>query len=219
MRISDWSSDVCSSDLALGGTVSFVTKDPSDYLEAGKDAYFGLRLGYEGSWAGLNAGATAAFGGGRWSGMAVVNPRQGQAPENRGKVGGDGGARTRPNPQDRDGRSLLAKLVFEPSADQRFRLTVEGNEDSADTDVLTSHGLQSLTRATNFLVTGDDHQTRARVALRHELDAPGAGFAASLDWQVYSQDSETTQDRAQVPPPAGGAHPPPKRASPHHPTA
>src|SRR3546814_8794326 len=95
MRISDWSSDVCSSDLvrgptsslygsdALGGTVSFVTKDPSDYLEAGKDAYFGLRLGYEGSWDGLNAGATAAYGGGRWSGMAVVNYSQGQAQEDR----------------------------------------------------------------------------------------------------------------------------------------
>src|SRR3546814_19849566 len=99
MRISDWSSDVCSSDLdtlkrvevvrgptsslygsdALGGTVSFVTKDPSDYLEAGKDAYFGLRLGYEGSGDGLNAGAPAAFGGGRWSGMAVVNHRKGPA--------------------------------------------------------------------------------------------------------------------------------------------
>src|SRR3546814_596812 len=169
-------------------------------------AYFGLRLGYEGSWDGLNAGATAACGGGRWSGMAVVNHRQGQAPENRGKVGGEGGARTRPNPQDRDGRSLLAKLVFEPSADQRFRLTVEGNEDSADTDVLTSHGLQSLTRATNFLVTGGDHQTRARVALRHEMDAAGAGFADSLDWQVYRPDSETTQDSVEVRRTAGGAH-------------
>src|SRR3546814_11488485 len=89
MRISDWSSDVLfrnfvdldtlkrvevvrgpTSSLygsdALGGTVSFVTKDPSDYLEAGKDAYFGLRLGYEGSWDGLKAGAPASFGGGRW---------------------------------------------------------------------------------------------------------------------------------------------------------
>src|SRR5690606_37451589 len=35
---------------ALGGTVSFVTKDPSDYLEEGRDAYFGLRFGYEGAW-------------------------------------------------------------------------------------------------------------------------------------------------------------------------
>jgi hemoglobin/transferrin/lactoferrin receptor protein len=191
---------------ALGGTVSFVTKDPSDYLEAGKDAYFGFRLGYEGSWNGLLAGATAAFGGERWSGMAVVNHRQGQEPENMGEVGGTGGARTRPNPQERDGRSLLSKLVFAPSADQRFRLTVEGNEDSADTDVLTSYGLQPLTMATNLQVTGDDHQTRARVSLGHEMDAVGAGFADSLDWQVYRQDSETTQDSVEVRRTAGGAN-------------
>ncbi|HVI58767.1 MAG TPA: TonB-dependent hemoglobin/transferrin/lactoferrin family receptor [Luteimonas sp.] len=191
---------------ALGGTVSFVTKDPSDYLEAGKDAYFGLRLGYEGSWDGLFAGATAAFGGERWSGMAVANHRQGQEPENMGEVGGTGAARTRPNPQERDGRSLLSKLVFAPSADQRFRLTLEGNEDSADTDVLTSYGLQPLTMATNLLVTGDDHQTRARVSLAHEMDAVGAGFADSLDWQVYRQDSETTQDSVEVRRTAGGAN-------------
>src|SRR5690606_27252800 len=30
---------------ALGGTVSFVTKDPSDYLGEGRNAYFGFRLG------------------------------------------------------------------------------------------------------------------------------------------------------------------------------
>ncbi len=190
---------------ALGGTVSFVTKDPSDYLEAGKDAYFGLRFGYEGSWNGLFAGATAAFGGERWSGMAAVNHRQGQAPENMGEVGGTGAARTRPNPQQRDGRSLLSKLVFAPSAGQRFRLTVEGNEDSADTDVLTSYGLQPLTGATNSLVAGDDHQTRARVSLAHEMDAVGAGFADSLDWQVYRQDSGTTQDSVEVRRTAGGA--------------
>ena len=51
---------------ALGGTVSFVTKDPSDYLKAGKDAYFGFRLGVDGEWDGLFSGATAAFGGGPW---------------------------------------------------------------------------------------------------------------------------------------------------------
>lgn len=191
---------------ALGGVVSFVTKDPSDYLEEGRDAYFGLRLGYEGAWDGLLAGATAAFGGERWSGMAVVNHRQGQEPENQGTVGGEGSARTRPNPQDRDGRSLLSKLVFAPSAEQRFRLTVEGNEDAADTDVLTSRGLQGLTGANNLLVTADDHQTRARVSFAHEMDNVGAGFADSLDWQVYRQDSETTQDTIEVRRTAGGTN-------------
>src|SRR5690554_3922615 len=32
---------------ALGGVVAFITKDPSDYLGNGKDAYFGFRIGYE----------------------------------------------------------------------------------------------------------------------------------------------------------------------------
>ena len=178
---------------ALGGVVSFITRDPSDYLAEDTDVYFGARLGYESDWNGLSGGATAAFGGARWSGLVVLNHRQGQEPENHGRTGGEGSARTMPNPQDRDGRSLLAKLVYAPSPDQRLRLVVEGNEDSADTDMLTSRGPQELTGAINDRVLARDHQTRARVSLRHEMDAVGAGFADSLDWQLYRQDSETTQ--------------------------
>src|SRR3546814_21065659 len=38
------------------------------------------------------------------------------------------------------------------------------------------------------------------------MDAAGAGFADSLDWQVYRQDSETTQDSVEVRRTAGGAN-------------
>jgi len=186
------SSSLYGSD-ALGGVVSFITRDPSDYLDDRKEAYFGFRLGYDGSWNGLFGNATAAFGGERWSGLVSVGHRQGQETENQGDVAGIGGARTLPNPQERDGRSLLTKLVFSPTEGQRFRLTVEGNEDSADTDLLTQQGYQSLTRATHDRVIARDHQTRARVAFAHEWDDLSAGFADSLDWQVYRQDSETTQ--------------------------
>ena len=186
------SSSLYGSD-ALGGVVSFITRDPSDYLDDRKEAYFGFRLGYDGSWNGLFGNATAAFGGERWSGLVGVGHRQGQETENQGDVAGIGDARTLPNPQERDGRSLLTKLVFSPTEGQRFRLTVEGNEDSADTDLLTQQGYQSLTRATHDRVIARDHQTRARVAFAHEWDDLSAGFADSLDWQVYRQDSETTQ--------------------------
>ncbi len=179
---------------ALGGVVSFVTRDPSDYLEPGRDAHLGFRLGVESDWDGLFAGATAALGGERWSGLVAVGHRQGRETENMGGNDSAGSARTAPNPQDRDGRSVLAKLVFEPSARQRLRLTVEGNEDSAETDMLSMLGLQGLTGAVNTAVRADDHQTRARVALAHEIGGLGTGFADALDWQVYRQDSETTQD-------------------------
>lgn len=178
---------------ALGGSVSFITKDPSDYLEDGKDAYFGFKLGYDSSWDGLFGGATAAFSGERWSGLVAVSHRQGRETENQGEVGGTGSARTQPNPQDLDGRSLLAKLVFEASGNQRFKLTVEGNEDDTDTDVLNAQGRQALTGAINDSVIARDHQSRARVSFAHEVDAIGSGLADRLDWQVYRQDSQTTQ--------------------------
>jgi len=173
---------------ALGGVVAFVTKDPVDYLGEGRDAYFGLKFGYEGDWRGLSAGATAAFGGERWSGMAAINRRTGQEPGNQGQGRGTGATRTAANPQDRDSASVLAKLEFTPSADQRLRLTAEGNRDAAQTDAL------SLVNATTRSLQGDDRQRRERVSLAHEMDAVGAGLADSLSWQVYWQQSETTQD-------------------------
>lgn len=179
---------------ALGGVVAFYTKDPSDYLGPGEDVHVGTRIGYDGAWDGVNLGATAAWGGERWSALVNVAHRDGHETENQGEVGGEGAARTLPNPQDVQNSSVLSKLVFAPSEDQRFRLTVEGNEARAGTDMLTSRGFQALTRATNTLVLADDRQTRARVTFGHEMDAVGAGFADSLDWQVYRQDSETTQD-------------------------
>ena len=177
---------------ALGGTVSFTTRDPSDYLKAGKDAYFGFKLGFDGEWDGLVTGVTAAFGGERWSGLLSLGHRQGQQTRNQGEADGAGSARTRPNPQDRAGGSLLGKLVFAPSTGQRFTLTVERNEDHADTAMLTARGRLALPGAINDRVAARDDQRRTRVSLAHELDFDGA-FADAIDWQVYRQDSETTQ--------------------------
>lgn len=186
------SSSLYGSD-ALGGVVSFITKDPSDYLGEGKNSYFGLKLGYDGSWNGLFAGATAAFGGDRWSGLVAFSHRQGQETENMGENGSATAARTKPNPQDRDGRSLLTKLAYTPSQNQTFTLTVEGNEDDADTDLLNQLGRQALTGAINTAVVANDHQSRARVSLAHQWNNIDSAMADHLDWQIYRQDSQTTQ--------------------------
>jgi hemoglobin/transferrin/lactoferrin receptor protein len=191
------SSSLYGSD-ALGGVVSFITRDPSDYLGDARDAYFGVRLGADSANAGLFAGATAAFGDARWSGLVTVGHRQGRETETMGRVGGDGAARTEANPQSTSGRSVLGKLVFAPDPTQRVRLTVEGNEDDTATEVLTSRGLQALTGATNLDVTGDDHQSRARIAFAHERDALVSSLADAFDWQVYRQDSRTRQDSVEV---------------------
>nr|WP_228760421.1 TonB-dependent hemoglobin/transferrin/lactoferrin family receptor [Lysobacter niastensis] len=181
---------------ALGGVVAFETKDPSDYL-ADDNQYFGLKLGFEGENDGLFGGATAAFGGERWSGLVAIGHHQGQERENMGDVRSDDSTRTAPNPQSSDGRSLLTKLVYAPGEHQRFKLTVEGNEDQADTDVLTSRGAAAAApgapQVRTLSLLGNDHQTRARVSFAHEMDAIESAFADSLKWQIYRQDSETTQ--------------------------
>ncbi|KAA2285468.1 TonB-dependent hemoglobin/transferrin/lactoferrin family receptor [Arenimonas fontis] len=173
---------------ALGGVVSFVTKDPEDYLGDDGDSHIGLKFGYQGDTRGLFTGATGAWAGERWSGLLAVGGRKGQETDNMGEDGGVGAGRTRPNPQDSRGKSLLAKLVFDPAEDHRFRLTVEGNEDRVDTDVLTA--VSALTRS----LSGEDLQTRARLSLQHEWWGMRSPLMDSLEWQLYRQDSQTVQD-------------------------
>lgn len=84
-------------------------------------------------------------------------------------------------------------MVYTPDETQRIKLTIEGNEDATDTDMRSSLGFQPFTGATTTSLTGDDQQTRARVSFAHEMDALNASFADRLQWQVYRQDSETTQ--------------------------
>lgn len=173
---------------ALGGVVAFVTKDPADYLKDGKDSYAGLKFGYDGEWKGLLGGVTGAWGGEHWSGMVNINHRQGQETGNQGDIRSLDNTRTAANPQERDGRSGLAKLVYAPSEDQRFRLTVEGNEDNTDTNVFSS-----IDHTTTTSMKARDTQNRTRVSFAHEMDALDKGFADSLHWQLYTQHSETTQ--------------------------
>ncbi len=100
---------------ALGGVVAFVTKDPADYLKDGKNSYFGLKFGYDGEWKGPARRCHGRFGGDHWSGLVNVNHHQGQETDNKGTVRSDNDTRTASNPQDRDGRSLLSKLVYAPA--------------------------------------------------------------------------------------------------------
>lgn len=181
---------------ALGGVVVFTSKDPEDLLRDGRDRHLGAKAGYDSGDRGLFASATTAFAGERWSGLLALSHRQGRETRNRGDDDGDGSARTRPNPQDYRRLGLLAKLGFAPDAGQRFRLTVDAGESEVQTDVRSGLGLITGFGAPVQVLSldGDDRQTRARLAFDHAHDAVDAGWADAFRWQLYRQDSETTQD-------------------------
>lgn len=179
---------------ALGGMVSFVTKDPEDYTAPGAPAYLGTKLAYDGDSATRFAGVTAALAGdARLSGLVTLGATHGHATANQGTDERSGALRTAPNPQTHDGRSLLAKLVYAADADQRFRLTLDANEDDSGTAILHLLGLQPRTGANTLSLLGDDRQTRRRLSLAHEVDALPWRLADRLGWQLYRQHADTTQ--------------------------
>lgn len=183
---------------ALGGVVSFVTKDPEDYTALfGNPVYVGLKTGFDTEDDSAFATATHAWSGERFSTLLVATRRDGQERDNQGENDVAGSARTTPNPQSTGGGNVLAKFVYKASDDQRFRLTIDGNESTADTDAQSSLGPVFLGGPSPSAITqslfGEDRQTRARIALEHEFENLGFGFADGGHWQVYRQDSETTQ--------------------------
>lgn len=181
---------------ALGGVVVFTTKDPEDFLDDTRRHHIGFKLGFDGADSGLLGASTLAWGGERWSGLVGLSHRQGREPDNQGGNDAEDASRTRPNPQDSRSLSMLGKLVFAPDTDQRLRLSLDAGEAETQTEVLSGRGLISGFGAPVRVLSldGDDRQTRVRLALAHAHDAVERGWADALRWQIYRQDSETTQD-------------------------
>lgn len=184
---------------ALGGVVSFATKDPEDYTALfGAPVYVGLKTGWRGEDDSAYATATHAWSGERVSTLLVATRRDGQERDNQGDNDVNGSARTTPNPQSTGGGNVLAKFVLAPDDDQRLRLSIDGNESTARTDVFSSLGPVFLggpsPSANTLSLAGDDRQTRARIALEHTFSNLAWAIADSGRWQAYRQDSETTQD-------------------------
>ena len=91
---------------ALGGVVSFVTKDPTDYLDlVGKDWYLSAKAGFDGIDKSIYSTITGAARQGRVEEMLLVTKRWGNEV--------DINSKTRDaNPQDYTTQNVLGKVVF-----------------------------------------------------------------------------------------------------------
>jgi hemoglobin/transferrin/lactoferrin receptor protein len=185
------SSSLYGSD-ALGGVVSFITKDPTDYLGGEAGNYVAGKLNYAsvnrqtsltGTWAGGNAK----------SGVVVVaTRRQGHAPDNQGHIDSSDNTRTRPNPQDTASDAVLAKFVHHAESGRIDRITVDGEKAGIDTDVLSARTIVTNGTRTTSL-SGEDQRKRNRLAVGQEIPLR-ATLADNLEWKTWLQTSETQQD-------------------------
>ncbi|MDM1707235.1 TonB-dependent hemoglobin/transferrin/lactoferrin family receptor [Thiopseudomonas alkaliphila] len=173
---------------ALGGAVSFVSKDARDYLADGKNHFFRLKTGYDGSDDSWLRSATLAGQSGDLDALVHIGRRSGQATDSHSKTGGIGNARGKSNPQEYTRDNLLAKLGWQLNAQQRLQFTYDRFAQDTDTNVLTNYSLTAATRTQQ----AKDTTERQRFSLQHEwqLDQP---WIDRLTTQLSQQTSDTRQ--------------------------
>jgi len=175
----------------LAGAVSFITADPSDFLEGGKSVGGLVRAGYSSSDNEFTETAILAGQSGDWSAMAAFTRRDYREQDNKGVVGGLGSARTLPNPQDGRSNAGLARIVYAPASGHKLRLTGEWLDTRLFTEGLTGRS------ATVELLEAVDTGKRKRASLDWSWEGDGAiDFArAALYWQDGEDVQFTDEDR------------------------
>lgn len=173
---------------AIGGAVSFITKDASDYLDEGDDIYARLKTGYDGADDSWLRSATIA---GRYAALDTLvhlGRRTGQASDSHGNRGGIAAQRSKTNPQDYTRDNLLTKFGWDLSPEQRVQLTYENFADDINTQVLSNYSNTATIRTQD----AKDSTDRQRYSLAHTLDLNSA-LADRINSQLTYQDSKTRQ--------------------------
>lgn len=175
----------------LAGAVSFITSDPSDFLQEGKNLGGLVRGAYSSADEEFSETAILAGRSGDWSAMAAYTRRDWQELDNKGTKDGAGPARTLPNPQDGRSNAALARIVYDPANGHKLRLTGE----YLDTHLYTQ-GLTGIT-ATVDRLEGFDTGERKRVSLDWSWEGEGTiDFArVALYWQDSEDRQYTEEDR------------------------
>lgn len=184
----------------LAGAVSFTTSDPSDFLRDGKKVGGLARAAYssadnEFSETGILAGRF-----GDLSAMVAYTRRDYHELDNKATTGGIGTARTEPNPQDGHSNAALGRLVWEPDAHNRFRITGEYVDSRLDTNVLTGLTPLPATGTTIDLLQARDTSKRGRIAGDWTWSGEGTLEFARLSgyWQNSKDRQFTDEDRSPV---------------------
>lgn len=179
----------------VAGAVSFITKDPEDFLKDGKSVGGGARVGYDSSDESWTKSIVVAGKAGDIQAMLAYTRRDGKELDNKGTNDSANTDRTTPNPQDSQSNALLARLVWAPDDASRLRLTYERFNSDLDTNVLsaiTKPGTGGTLAATAVLgLTATDATKRNRATLDYRYT--GTGFISGIRAAAYYQESGNEQ--------------------------
>ncbi|QOT76491.1 TonB-dependent hemoglobin/transferrin/lactoferrin family receptor [Cupriavidus basilensis] len=177
---------------AIGGVVSYVTKDPEDIMR-------GRAVGGEAglSWNGIDRsfGQTAGVAGGNETikGLFMYAHRKGHEVQSMGGNDTTSTGRTKANPQNSETNAWLGKIVLDPAAGHRLKLTYEHRDNDTFTDIRRlSTALPRVTSA-----NGTEDLSRNRVSLDYEWK-PASRVIDRLSASVFYQESESNTVTNQV---------------------
>ncbi len=163
---------------AIGGAVILTSKDPRDYLEEGRNTFFGLRASTADADEQNRGGFTAAFQGGDLGLLTQYTHREFAEQE----VNGPG----RLNPQDGNSDSLLLQLNWDLSPIQLLRFSVDNFVEEIATQLDSDIG-RSVSAS-----QGLDDTERLRVGIQYQWQA-GLALFDDLDASVNQMDTDATQ--------------------------
>ncbi len=143
----------------IAGAVSFISKDPSDFINSGDTFGARARVGYNSSDDSWTEGLALAGRSGSLSGLLAYTRRDAHETENMAEVGGTGSARTQPNPQEFASNAVLGKLVWDANANHTVRLTYDHFDQDMEGEALSSYS------ASVIGLTAHDETQRDRVSL------------------------------------------------------
>lgn len=172
---------------AIGGVVGYITLDPSDILQDGARQGARLRFGYNGANEGFSQTILGALRGEAAELLLGYSHASGKEFDNKGSVDTVAPNRSRPNKIRTEDQGALAKLILRPAAGHKLSATLEGRDQSSESDVLRLSG--ALPKMT--WVRGDDNARRLRGSFEWEHTPADAALYDRLTARAHYQDSET----------------------------
>ncbi|MFK7864592.1 MAG: TonB-dependent hemoglobin/transferrin/lactoferrin family receptor [Pseudohongiellaceae bacterium] len=179
---------------ALGGVVSFLTKDPADYLSSSNGPLYGsVKGGYTSEDNSYVTSATLAGGNDLVQGMLIATYREGEQTDSffDDESADIGAAREGADPFNFESINLMAKVVITPNENHRIRLIAETFDSESNSNALSATNTVSRGVLTTENLA-DDTRERTRFSISHELTASNSLFDRSFV-QLYHQESEADQ--------------------------
>jgi hemoglobin/transferrin/lactoferrin receptor protein len=180
----------------LAGSVSFITKDPSDIIKPGRTVAGRARVGYASADRSWTESVLLAGQSGRWEGLLTYTRRDGEGQKTAGTNASANTDRTTANPEDNQSNAILGKLIYSPNDNNRIRLTVDHLDRDVDWTVLSAIAKPPLAATSVIGMTAFDKIKRDRVSLDHRFDG-GQGLIDSAHTTLYWQKSTTRQFSAE----------------------